>query len=501
MMPMVMPGCRLAVLLVPPNLVAQLEAEYLLWREHWRVPSLIASKSRAWIVEGAPTVHVIPFSRFSRAESTALLGALKPDTIIIDEAHKARNADTATTSRILRYFADNPTTRLCCWSGSLTSKSILDYAHLSAFSLREHSPLPLDPAEARAWSLAIDPNDWQADPGALMQLCKPGEHIYDGFRRRLKETLGVVATVESSCDAALTINARDPGAIPWELAELMRNVRTQQTRPDGEELVEAIEVSNCVDQLVCGFFYRWKFPKGEPEELIDEWFSKRKEYARELRVQLMDRREHMDSPLLCLKAALRYYQGHAPPLGHGEPYNGPLPTWHAHAWPAWRAIMRSVYHETETVWVDDYLVNDAAAWARENRGIVWFAHTAFGNRLGEITGLPVFGGGTEAKAELRKERGERSIICSINAHGTGTDGLQHHFQDQLIVSPPGTGQAWEQLLGRLHRQGQNGAEIRTHVYQHTPELRDTLEKAVRQAHYIERTFGTKQKLLMASGDF
>jgi hypothetical protein len=503
MMPMVMPGCRLAVLLVPPGLVPQLEAEYLLWREHWRVPSLVSAK-RSFIVNGAPTLHVLPFSKLSRPDSTALLNALAPDLIIMDEAHKARHADTATTSRILRYFGEHPNTRLCFWTGSLTTDSIINFTHLMALGLRGDSPTPLDPCVAKEWASAIDPSDWPAAAGALERLCTPGEHVRQGFCRRLKDTQGVVATVDSSCDAPLTLSERPAPAIPDELAGMIRGVQTLNTRPDGEELLEIIEVAACVDQLINGFFYRWRFPdiRGVPQDhdTIDDWFAARKEFMRELREKLKARAEHLDSPHNLVKAAIRYHQGHPPPVGLGRPYDGPLPAWDSYAWPRWARIMRSVVHETETIWVDEYLIEDAAAWAQEHCGVVWYEHNAFGRRLGERTGLPVFGGGPDAKAALRNERGTRSIICSINAHGTGTDGLQHHFTDQLVVNPPGTAQLWEQLLGRLHRQGQE-KEVRTWVYRHVVELRETLDKAFRQAEYVLESTQNAQKLLLADRDF
>ena len=81
--------------------------------------------------------------------------------------------------------------------------------------------------------------------------------------------------------------------------------------------------------------------------------------------------EHLDSPFLCAQAAVRA-------LNH---YQGDLPVWHSETWSSWVAVRDTVEHETEAVWVDDYLAIDAAKWAKEHNGIVWYSHDAFGQRV------------------------------------------------------------------------------------------------------------------------
>ena len=68
----------------------------------------------------------------------------------------------------------------------------------------------------------------------------------------------------------------------------------------------------------------------------------------------------------------------------------------------------------------------------------------------------------------------------------------------LVLTPPGSGAAWEQLLGRLHRPGQNADEVLFKVWTHTKELRASFEQALADASYIETTLGSKQKLSYAN---
>jgi hypothetical protein len=485
---MVMPNCKKAVLLIPPGLREQLLREFELWREHFNVPSLVMGE-RGFVVPGAPIVHVVAYSMFSRPQSTELLGQLDPDTVIADEGHRLRYADTATTSRVLRYFSQKPQTRFCVWSGTLTARSIKDYSTLSAMALDRGSPLPLNPETVTEWAQAIDPSDWPAPPGDLLALCDKGEHLHRAFHRRLTETRGVISTTEASdIGASINLFERHPPEIPETVKEMLRDLRSSWTRPDGEEFVDVLQVKECAKQLACGFYYRWRFPKGEPEPLIRKWLAVRKAWHKELREKLKHRVEHLDSPLLATKAAIRFHSN----------YQGPLPIWESFVWPEWREIRDKVYHETEAVWVSDYLAQDAVTWAKRNKGIVWYEHTAFGRKVGDLAGLPVHGGGPDAEARILAETGKRSIVASIDSHGTGRDGLQRIFSKQLVANPPSGGAPWEQLLGRLHRQGQTADEVDTWVYRHTEEMRDAIDTAWKLASYIQTTMGTRMKVLNAT---
>lgn len=480
--------CRVAVLLLPPGLVTQLISDYDLTSQHFRVPQLMVhgAKSISVKVPGAPVLHVYPYSRLSNAEATEFLEKLRPDVVIADEVHNLRHADAVRTSRVMRYFSKHPECRFAGWSGSITDSSIKDYAHISALALREGSPLPLDPEVAEDWARALDPSENPAPPGALLGICYPGEHIHSGYHRRLAETVGVVSTTEPSVDCRLVIGELDAPEVPYEVEEALRLLRGEWVRPDGEELVEALAVNRCALELACGFYYRWKFPRGESRELIEEWLDARKEWRRELRFKLTRREPHLDSPELCANAAARAWRD--------VPVNPNLPTWEARTWPRWRDIRDQVRPETESIRLHPYLAEHAAEWATENRGIVWYAKSAFGEWVSELSGLPLYGGGDNAAAMIKRERGDRSIIASIKAHGTGRDGLQFLFRDQLIANPSSSSSQWEQLLGRLHRTGQKASEVRARFYMHTDEMRAHVSTALLRANYVGTTIGSNQKI-------
>lgn len=511
------PDCKTALLLVPPSLVDQLMIDYQHVGQHFRMPSLVVH-GRQWsqIVPGAPVLHVLPYSRLRRAEATDFLERLSPDLVLSDEAQMLANLDAAGASRVLRFFMGHPAARFVCWSGSMSDDSLEDYAHLSYFALRQRSPLPTDTEVIKEWASAIDPpkmvGDWPAPAGELLRFCEPGEHVQDGFRRRLHDTLGVVHTSTSAIDAELEILEREPPEMPDVLADMLDDVRQTWMRPDGETLVDQLSVARCCRELAAGFYYRWRFPliNGQPQrrEVIDEWMMKRQAFNQELRKKLAAREEHLDSPLLCRRAASRFYgfdtgeeRAGADRVEDARAAEaleraGKLPVWESKFYPAWRAIKNAVVYETEAIRVSDYLARDAAQWALSNHGIVWYGQREFGQWVAELSGLTLHGGGPEAGRLIAKERGERSIICSIQSHGTGRDGLQKLYSTQLVANPMSSGSAWEQLLGRLYRIGQKAPRVSALFYRHTPELRAQVDKALSRALYVQRTIGAAQKILM-----
>lgn len=481
--PMAMPDCKVAALLVPPGLRAQLlDVDWEFYGQHWNLPNLVTSP---WRVPGRPYLHVIAYSELSGAKSADLLDRIKPDLIILDEAHNLRRREAARTKRFNRYLREHPETRLCAWSGTLTSKSMLDYCHLSNYALKAGSPTPLHYPTAQEWAEVIDPSDFPQPAGRLKAFCNPGESLHHGWRRRVQETPGVVSSLAGgNCPASLIFIDRKV-AVPSAVAEHITEVESSWKRPDEEELIQATDKARCIRQLACGFFYRWVYPKGEPLTVRERWLEARRNWHRELRERLKFSRRHLDSPLLCAKAAIRHYEG----------YKGDLPTWAALAWPEWKEVHNTVQPETEAVWVDDFLVRDAAEWARTNTGIVWYEHDAFGRAVAKAAGIPFYGPGADASAAIITESGTRSIVASIRAHGTGKN-LQM-FRSQLVANPPSDGGTWEQLVGRTHRAGQLADEVEVHVYRHVDAMREALDKARDLAAYIEGTMGGSQKLLRA----
>jgi hypothetical protein len=507
-------GVERSVLLVPPQLLEQLELDYRLLAEHFHVPWIhIHGIERRFEAPG-PRLHVIPYSRLSLPTSSAWLRDLRPDAIISDECDRLRDPDGAGSSRVLRYFVDRGSdpvapydVKFAGWTGSLTDSSITDYAHLSALAFRMQSPLPLDKDEVATWARALDDGENPAPPGELGRFCEVDERldpeatddVREGYRRRLAECLGFVVSTEASVDADLVIEERPAPPIPAIIEEALHKVRACWVRPDtlvgaeyDEELLDAFAVAKCARELASGIFLRWRFDPigGVPQrkEDIDEWYQARRDYHRELRTRLGNREEWLDSPHLCESAAQRFWGD--------RPRRDDRPEWACTSWPRWREIKDKVRPTSEACRVSDYLAVDAARWGLEHSGIIWYGMAEFGRWVSELSGLPLHAGGPDAGKRLAKEVGNRSLVCSIKSHGRGRDGLQALFCEQLIAQLPSSSAMWEQLLGRLHRQGTQFEEIRAWFYAHTTEIQDALETALGRARYVRGTLGANQKLLV-----
>lgn len=512
---MTLTKCNTAVLLLPPNLKSQLlDVDWHFYGQHWKLPNLAGGR---WLVPGRPTLHVVAFSELSGSRATDLLHRLRPDVVVVDEAHSVRNRTAARTKRFLRYFTDNPTVRLFAWSGTLTSRSLKDYAHLSNLALGESSPTPLHWPTVEEWAGHLDPSEFRSPPGRLRQF---GDDPRTGYAKRVVETRGVVSSGDTaSCQASLVISER-PLVAPKIVVDHLDALEATWTRPDGEELVDAMSVGRCARELSCGFYYRWRFPRKEPTPVIEKWFAARKAWNKELREKLKLSRPHLDSPLLCAKAAIRWYKGyvHVERTEEGAEVqrrvvpprttSGPLPVWPSLAWPEWEEVRGTVQPKTEEVWLDYTLAEDVFAWLQEGPGIVFYDSTALARKIRQLArerGFALTYAGTKAEGgdqvikSLEQGDGKESVLASINAHGTGKH--LHMFDRALIIEPPASGDEWEQGIGRLHRNNQKSDEVNFYTYQHTEPFKRALDKAKDLSEHIQFLHGVQRLASIATWRF
>lgn len=471
---------RVTVLLVPAPLRHKVvHLDYPQLATEWRLPHLTTTPHYETRSDGV--LHVVSYSQLSTVNGADVLDRLAPDLVVCDEAHALRHSSAARTKRFLRYFRSRPETKLCALSGTMTSRSIKDFAHLAKIALKDNAPVPFSYPVLEAWAGALDSTDFPAPPGELTRMCRLGESVREGFRRRLVETCGVVPTSDNRLGTSLVISERQV-AVPPEMASTIRQVRETWATPDGEEEFEdALSFSRCARQVAAGLYYRWTWPRGESEELRARWLEARRDWHREVRSYLTySARPGMDSPLLLARAAS-------------------TGSWASRTWAAWTAIKDACEPQVEAVWLHDFLAQDAVAWGREAPGVIWYEHDALGQRIAALGGFPLYGGGESASAGIARERGDRTIVASVKAHGTGKNLQQWHRA--LVLTPSTSGVVWEQLLGRHHRSGQAADEVTFEVYLHTDEMQDAMTKAFRDAAYQHELTGSDQKLQYADVTF
>ena len=163
----------------------------------------------------------------------------------------------------------------------------------------------------------------------------------------------------------------------------------------------------------------------------------------------------------------------------------------------WKVIESQYDPLTRPVFYDTTALETVLTWLKENVGIVWVEHQAFGAALSQFAGVPYFGpGGLDASgASIADAKGDKPVIASIAACGQGFN-LQM-FSKNLITSCPSGAATVEQVLGRTHRDGQLADEVVVDILLGCREQYDAFDRALEGAKAAEALLGHSQKLLLA----
>lgn len=425
-------------------------------------------------------VSIMSHEVVQHPNSRRILHESKPDLIVVDESQAFKNTDATRTKRFLEFFAERPDCRLVVLTGSPTDTSLMEYWHQMVLALKDNAPVPYVRRRAEEIADALDSEvKYRREPGALLTLCTdetgtPLTRARQAVRKRMQDTWGVVIDTQSSCDQPITLHLRADIEIPDALANVMNAARTTSETPNGDVLENALEVAAHVRQLASGFFYLWD-PPPPPK-----WLSARRAWRRFVRETL--------------EASNGLHDPDAPSLvARANPDHPLLRQWLA---------VKDVYDPDDhrrAQWLSDYMLEAAVALADNRPALVWLDYREVGARLAKHTGWEYLGGGPDASARLQeisrgRWAGKQSLILSRAAHSKGNN-LQAWTHNVMLTHPSKPG-AWEQAIGRSHRQGQTHP-ITVAVPAHIDELKDSVQSALRHAAYVYETTGQPQKLLLA----
>jgi hypothetical protein len=422
-------------------------------------------------------VRVMSYEWLGRAQAAAALEAYEPDIVIADECHKLKNRKAAVTRRVWRWFLGKPECQFVGMSGTITKRSLHDFAHILQWALKPDAmPLPQGYNDLELWANALDERKGQelrADPGALTLLCdereadlEPRQGARRAYRRRLIETPGVVATKETPIDASITIATVEP-APNAQIEEAFATLRRRWETPDGWPIADGLGMYRHARELALGFYYVWdpRPPK--------YWLEARKEWCVFVRAILKHSRT--------LDSELQVKQAHqlAPELA------------------TWLAVKDDFEPNTVPVWLNNHAIDFCTEWLYANNGIVWTEHTHFAERLSRHSRSPYFGRGgkTSAGRAIEDCPPGTPMIASIASNAEGRN-LQA-WSKNLIASPPPNGLQWEQLLGRTHRDGQQADEVTFDVLANCVEHYAAIWQAIADCEFVHDTTGSPQKLLVA----
>jgi len=120
--PLVM-GSKRPLLIVPAKLKEKTIRDFAALAKDWR--------------KGAD-VEVISYEWLSRVNAADFLTDFDPDLISCDEVHRIKNASASCTRRVVRHLRERPEVVLLALSGTVASRSLMDFHHLLALT----SPVP-----------------------------------------------------------------------------------------------------------------------------------------------------------------------------------------------------------------------------------------------------------------------------------------------------------------------------------------------------------------------
>ena len=464
---------RRPLLLLPASLIEKTKIEMRELDQHWLLPR---------------NVRMLSYQMLGRDGASGELNKFQPDLIIADEVHKLKNRKAAVTRRVSRYMHDRPETKFVAISGSIMKGSIKDFAHILEWCLKDGAPVPRKASEVDEWADALDERLEQEfkrlDPGPLLKFCTKEDFdeadgddtraARRGFRRRLIETPGVVATQNEQVDCKLRIRALEYD-VNAATMENYTTLRTKWQTPDEWDLSMAAEVWRVSRELSVGMHYTWN-PRPPPE-----WRMARKDWASYVRDVLSHSRT-VDTEYQVRRQVM----------------NGERTDEGVHILATWQEQEPTFKVNSVPVWHDDSALKVCETWMRKGPGIVWTDHAYFARELAKRTGARYFGEqGVDQKGEpIEKARPEDgAIIASVAANGTGRN-LQA-WRRGLVTAPPTGPDTWEQLLGRMHRDGQTSALVEFDVLLGCREHFQSWMNALSGAQATLETTGLSQKLLTA----
>jgi len=477
-------GKTLLSLLAPVVLDAQrplLLAPAAMVREGGPLRREAQEYAKDWRV--ARNLSVLSYEKFSRVESVDFLDRHSPDLLILDECHRCKDTRRSRARRIRRYLSKNPDCRVLAMSGSIAGRSLKDYWHLVRWCLPTIMPMPRDMAVLISWCEALDEKVFLRRPAGVLTDLHPdavGETELDKARNayslRFSRTPGIVATSDDVPAIGLTLSGVSFPVNHATLDPAFSCLREKWETPDGQPFETAIDLWRHAREMALGFWYKWEPPPPK------SWLTARRNWSAYCRKILSSNKRGWDTP-----AAL------ALAIDRGQLNDGEILA-------EWRAIQDSFRPNTVANWIDDSAINYAAEWLRREGGLVWVEHRAFGDRLSQESGVPYFRaqGCTNSGYHIYDHKGRGGAIASVQSLGTGMN-LQA-WSKNLVTSHLPSGRHWEQTLGRTHRDGQEADEVSVDVVLTCVEQWNGVQRAIRDAEYIEQTTGSLQKLVYATKD-
>lgn len=505
-LPVLMQAQR-AVLILPASLRSKTYGDRGDLRKDWRLAD--------------PPPRLISREELALDANAYLLDQLKPDLIIVDEAHKLRNSSAGAPKRIARYVEKTRKAgraaglpwphgvTVVTMTGTPKRKSLMNYWHLLRWCLEDSAPVPSSKLDAELWAQALDTgtprSGFRPHPGALGST---REEALAWYAERLCETPGcVVVDEDSAVDAdgeTIPLHVSVEIAPPCPVIDrAFDDLRTCWVSPSGEEVSDALSLFRIDGATGLGLCQYWDPPPPK------RWAAARKAMATFVRKRIAET-AHAHKPL---DTEGQVFKAHAEHPVIKE----------------WLAVRKTFDSDkaSKTRWLSDVTLEWAAEWlmasnadAAEQRepSVLWCGSVAFAQRLSRLINVPNYGPeGVDAntgrslhaaqaftdsgKPGPHKPGRDFRMICSWHACREGYN-LQDWRRHAVILLSP-SAEILEQVIGRAHRtpkpdKPRHLEPMRFTILATSGGTLDAFAAAYAEAEGVREGENTTQKILRAT---
>ena len=420
-----------------------------------------------------PEFEVISYNDLSLGR---VLEGTDYDLIVADEAHKISRMQAARTKRLAEYIIKERKgdCYFCAITGTLENASLHDWYTLANLAFGHYTPIPhdwyiRDELDAYIRGTSTSPERMNAIWSKVFGEHDP-EHPGKAFRQYIQNKPGFVVSSDMSCSAGIDVHLISDVEIPKPVTTALSYVERTWKDFDDNEIVSAAHMVDIQRNLLSGHGYKWASP---PDKI---WMDVKKLWDAEVRKRLKRPAKGRDTPRLVEKW-----------VEENTPKDPVFQLWAKHR--DYRPPPRV------PVWFSDYLLEDVVRRfkdAPEDPVLVFYSGTAVRDRLKEVGFLEVYGPGEAPPSEPRFP----FTWVSRESHAEG-----HNLQAwgrMVILEPPPTGTAFEQMLGRIHRTGQKRDEVQVYIYTHHEIHRSSFWRAYYKEVNQRTLYGMQRKLLAAN---
>ena len=408
---------------------------------------------------------------------------IEPDYLGLDEVDALRNVTkSAVARRVARFFSNHNSTqcRRLGGTGTLFEDSIGEMFPALSWFLEENAPIPFEYTEREAWCGAMDPTaprGGRYDPSVLIQAFGGNlgaedwhEEARRSYGRFLVQTPGFVVVNKASCHTGVHMRVL-PAPRDEAIESLFVPLRDFGRAVDDYIIGDSLSRRRYAVSLGGGWVDVWDPRPPKP------WLDARNAYNQAV-ADVIRNSNRRGVPIDTERQARKYLRD-------------------SNEMREWYAIRDSFIPNTVPVSVSLSTVNYIKQWLTLNDpAVVWVQGTWLGETLEGVTKALYYADEGKSKSGSKPVPG-KSIIASVQSNMRGRN--WQSLNKCLIVGAFARASWIEQIVGRMHRQGQ-GQDVWVDYLAVSGESIRAFDRVRERASGPADMFELKQKVITAAWD-